>query len=157
MPVQPGLSASGMSGVIGPVGSTDTLFQCQVIAWETRREGQLGRRFGRNTSGAVDYRWIAMVGNGTAFIKERLDGKPEPTTWVGQKKTLTLQATTDKTVAYTVMVYAVHAEDNVTAFNNFLTKVTMPIERLFGTTSLGASSIRGFQTLGRSYNQSRSF
>ena len=49
------------------------------------------------------------------------------------------------------------AEDNVTAFNNFLTKVTMPIERLFGTTSLGASSIRGFQTLGRSYNQQRSF
>ena len=45
------------------------------------------------------------------------------------------------------------AEDNVTAFNNFLTKVTMPIERLLGTSSLGASGIRGFQTLGRSYNQ----
>jgi polysaccharide biosynthesis/export protein len=49
------------------------------------------------------------------------------------------------------------AEDNVTAFNNFLTKVTMPIERLLGVTSLGTSSIRGLQTLGRSYNQNRNF
>jgi polysaccharide biosynthesis/export protein len=49
------------------------------------------------------------------------------------------------------------AEDNVTAFNNFLTKVTMPIERLLGTSSLGASSVRGFQTLGRGYNQTRNY
>jgi polysaccharide biosynthesis/export protein len=49
------------------------------------------------------------------------------------------------------------SEDNVTAFNNFLTKVTMPIERLLGTTSLGASATRSVQTLGRSYNQFRSF
>jgi polysaccharide biosynthesis/export protein len=49
------------------------------------------------------------------------------------------------------------AEDNVTAFNNFLTKVTSPIERLLGTASLGASTVRNYQTLGRSYNQSRSF
>jgi polysaccharide export outer membrane protein len=49
------------------------------------------------------------------------------------------------------------AEDEITTFNNFLTKVTSPIERLFGTSSLGASSIRSFQTLGRSYNQTRSF
>ena len=49
------------------------------------------------------------------------------------------------------------AEDNVTAFNTLLTKVTMPIERLFGVSSLGASSVRGFQVLGRSYNQTRYF
>ena len=33
----------------------------------------------------------------------------------------------------------------------------MPIERLLGVSSLGASSVRGFQILGRSYNQNRSF
>jgi polysaccharide export outer membrane protein len=49
------------------------------------------------------------------------------------------------------------AEDNVTAFSNFLAKVTMPIERLLGVSSLGASAVRGYQTLGRSYNQNRSF
>ena len=42
------------------------------------------------------------------------------------------------------------AEDDVTAFNNYLTKVTTPIERLLGIASLGTSTIRGFQTLGRS-------
>lgn len=47
------------------------------------------------------------------------------------------------------------AEDNITAFNNFLTKVTMPIERLLGTASLGSSTIRGYQTMGRGYNQTR--
>jgi protein involved in polysaccharide export with SLBB domain len=47
------------------------------------------------------------------------------------------------------------AEDNVTAFNNFLTKVTTPIERLFGVASLGTSAVRGFQTTGRDYNRFR--
>ena len=47
------------------------------------------------------------------------------------------------------------AEDNVTAFNNFLTKVTMPIERLLGTASLGTSFARSAQTLGRQYNLNR--
>ncbi len=49
------------------------------------------------------------------------------------------------------------AEDNVSTFNNFLAKVTLPIERLLGTSGLGASTIRGFQTLGRNYNRQRSF
>ena len=49
------------------------------------------------------------------------------------------------------------AEDNVSAFSNFLTKVTMPVERLLGVTSLGASAVRGTQTLGRSYNQNRNY
>jgi polysaccharide biosynthesis/export protein len=47
------------------------------------------------------------------------------------------------------------AEDNVSAFNNYLAKVTMPIERLLGVASLGTSATRGFQTLGRSYNKTR--
>jgi len=47
------------------------------------------------------------------------------------------------------------AEDNVTAFNTYLGKVVMPVERLLGIASLGASSVRGFQTLGRGYNQQR--
>ena len=49
------------------------------------------------------------------------------------------------------------AEDNVMAFNNFLAKVTLPIERLLGVASLGTSTIRSFQTLGRNYNQTRNF
>ncbi len=47
------------------------------------------------------------------------------------------------------------AEDNISAFNNFLVKVTLPIERLLGTSGLSASTIRGYQTLGRNYNRQR--
>jgi polysaccharide export outer membrane protein len=49
------------------------------------------------------------------------------------------------------------AEDNVSAFNNYLVKMTTPIERLLGVMSLGTNSIRNIQTMGRQYNQSRSF
>ena len=48
------------------------------------------------------------------------------------------------------------AEDNLTAFNNLLAKVTAPIERLLGITGLGVSTVRSFQTLGRNYNRQRS-
>ena len=48
------------------------------------------------------------------------------------------------------------AEDNVSAFNNYLAKLTMPVERLLGLSSLGASATRSFQTMGRHYNQTRS-
>jgi hypothetical protein len=34
-------------------------------------------------------------------------------------------------------------------------KVTAPIERLAGISSLGASAIRSYQTMGRHYNASR--
>lgn len=47
------------------------------------------------------------------------------------------------------------AEDNLSAFNNYLAKVTSPIERLLGLGSLGTSATRGFQTLGRNYNKNR--
>ena len=49
------------------------------------------------------------------------------------------------------------AGDNVIALNNWLAKLTSPIERLLGVASLGTSATRGFQTLGRSYNQNRGF
>lgn len=48
------------------------------------------------------------------------------------------------------------AEDNVSTFNTWLTKMTQPIERLLGVTSLGTSAARGMQTMGRGYNQTRS-
>ena len=35
-------------------------------------------------------------------------------------------------------------------------QVTAPIERLLGIAGLGSSTVRGYQTLGRSYNQFRS-
>ena len=49
------------------------------------------------------------------------------------------------------------AGDNVIAMNNWLAKLTSPIERLLGVASLGTSATRGFQTLGRGYNQSRGY
>lgn len=48
------------------------------------------------------------------------------------------------------------AEDRLIAANNFLGKVTAPIERLFGLSTLGASTVRNYQTLGRGYNKTRS-
>jgi polysaccharide biosynthesis/export protein len=49
------------------------------------------------------------------------------------------------------------AEDGMSAFNNYLAKVTSPVERLFGITGLGSSTIRSTQTLGRSYNRTRNY
>ncbi len=48
------------------------------------------------------------------------------------------------------------AEDGATSFNNWLTKMTAPVERLLGITSLGTSTVRSAQTMGREYNQQRS-
>ena len=48
------------------------------------------------------------------------------------------------------------AEDSMLAFNNYLSKVTAPIEKLLGLTGLGTSTARSAQTLGRSYNLNRS-
>ena len=47
------------------------------------------------------------------------------------------------------------AEDEMLTFANVVSKVTAPIERLAGIASLGSSTIRGFQTMGRGYNRSR--
>jgi protein involved in polysaccharide export with SLBB domain len=47
------------------------------------------------------------------------------------------------------------AEDNLIGFNNVLGKALGPIERLLGTASLSASTVRGYQTLGRGYNSQR--
>jgi len=45
--------------------------------------------------------------------------------------------------------------DGLVAANTWLTKVTAPIERLLGMASLGSSSARSWQTLGRNYNRLR--
>jgi len=47
------------------------------------------------------------------------------------------------------------ASDNMIATNTWLTKMTAPIERLLGIVSLGTSSARGWETLGREYNRTR--
>jgi polysaccharide biosynthesis/export protein len=47
------------------------------------------------------------------------------------------------------------AGDNLIAFNNYVTKLTAPLERLLGITGLGTSTVRNAETLGRSYNQTR--
>ena len=49
------------------------------------------------------------------------------------------------------------AEDNLVAFNNYLSKLTAPVERLLGIASLGTSFTRSAQTLGRDYNRLRNF
>jgi polysaccharide biosynthesis/export protein len=47
------------------------------------------------------------------------------------------------------------AGDNMIAANTWLTKMTAPLERLLGIASLGTSSARGWETLGREYNRTR--
>ena len=47
------------------------------------------------------------------------------------------------------------AEDNMIAANSWLTKMTAPVERLLGMASLGTSTARSWETLGREYNRTR--
>ena len=47
------------------------------------------------------------------------------------------------------------AEDELLTFTNAVSKVTAPIERIAGIASLGSSTIRSFQTMGRGYNRTR--
>ena len=47
------------------------------------------------------------------------------------------------------------AEDDMMALTSFIGKMTGPLERVVGVTSLFTSGIRNFQTLGRGYNQGR--
>ncbi len=49
------------------------------------------------------------------------------------------------------------AEDNLIAFNNYLSKLTAPVERLLGIASLATSFTRSAQTMGRDYNRTRNF
>lgn len=46
-------------------------------------------------------------------------------------------------------------EDKLSALNNYLVKLTSPIERMFGVTGVGVATIRGTQTMGRNYNRQR--
>jgi polysaccharide biosynthesis/export protein len=47
-------------------------------------------------------------------------------------------------------------DDKLVATNNYLAKVTQPIERLLNISLLGTNTVGNMQTLGRSYNQNRS-
>jgi polysaccharide export outer membrane protein len=47
------------------------------------------------------------------------------------------------------------AEDGTMALTNFINKVVSPVERLVGFSSLGGSTVRNLQTLGRQYNATR--
>jgi polysaccharide export outer membrane protein len=47
------------------------------------------------------------------------------------------------------------AEDSTVALTNYLAKITGPVERVLGFSSLGVSTVREYQTLGRHYNQGR--
>jgi len=46
-------------------------------------------------------------------------------------------------------------DDSLVAMNSYVTVLTAPIQRLLSITSLGASTVRDTQTLGRAYNQTR--
>jgi polysaccharide export outer membrane protein len=46
-------------------------------------------------------------------------------------------------------------DDNLVAANNYLTKLTQPIERLLNISSQGTDTIRNMQTMGRTYNVTR--
>jgi polysaccharide export outer membrane protein len=45
------------------------------------------------------------------------------------------------------------AQDELVSFNSFLNKLTAPIERMLGIASLGTSSVRSMQTMGRNFNR----
>jgi polysaccharide biosynthesis/export protein len=47
------------------------------------------------------------------------------------------------------------ASDSLVSFNNYLTKLTAPLERMLGILSLGTSSVRSAETMGRAYNSTR--
>ncbi len=47
------------------------------------------------------------------------------------------------------------AEDELITFSNIVAKITAPIERIAGIMSLGSSTIRGYETMGRNYNRAR--
>jgi polysaccharide export outer membrane protein len=47
------------------------------------------------------------------------------------------------------------SQDNVIGLTSTIGKFTAPIERLLGISGVGVSTIRGFQTMGRNYNQQR--
>ena len=46
-------------------------------------------------------------------------------------------------------------EEPLVATNNFLVKLLMPVERLLGVSSLGVSTVRASQLMGRDYNRTR--
>jgi len=48
------------------------------------------------------------------------------------------------------------AHDEMIAMHAWIDKMVAPVERLFGFTSLGTSTVRSLQTMGRGYNQNRS-
>ena len=45
------------------------------------------------------------------------------------------------------------AQDSMLAFTNYISKIVGPVERLAGVASLGASTVRNYQTLGRQFNR----
>jgi polysaccharide biosynthesis/export protein len=45
------------------------------------------------------------------------------------------------------------AQDDMLAVTNYIGKITAPVERLLGVSSLGASTVRNFETLGRAFNK----
>ncbi|HOA52459.1 MAG TPA: hypothetical protein PKI05_09385, partial [Thermogutta sp.] len=48
------------------------------------------------------------------------------------------------------------AHDDMIAFHAWIDKTVAPVERLFGFTGLGTSTVRSLQTMGRGYNRTRS-
>ncbi len=48
------------------------------------------------------------------------------------------------------------AQDSMLAFNNKFNEITAPFERVLGLVGLANSTVRGYQTMGRGYNRTRS-
>jgi len=49
------------------------------------------------------------------------------------------------------------AAEGVSAMTNFIAKLIGPAQQVAGFSSLTSSTIRGYQTLGRSFNRNRRF
>jgi len=91
--------------------------------------------------------WIARPGAGNAECEQIIPIDYAAITQGGSSATNYQMLPGDRLVI---------AGDDMIAANTWLTKMTAPIERLLGIASLGLSTTRAAQTMGREYNLNRS-
>jgi len=97
-----------LSGIAGGIGQSDQSpqpsFSVMTYFWQYRDEGKTRTRFGRETSGELQYRFLYHVRN--MVLRGDIDGGNaiEPDVWQGQQLSLVVQFDDQRTVTYTIEV-----------------------------------------------------